>query len=633
MENDRWQNNIIVTVNMERERHKILVIDDEIGTPDSPERTAFLRAVGFYPSTGGKKQVEGYPYTFDFHTGQSEAGGNSVEAVKDAVLRSWPSPDGKRWALVLLDVRFGRDEKFGFTLLRALREDLRFDQDLPVVMLTSEGKGKKDEASKLDATGFFPKADENGKPLWNEEGLRQRVLKFGLIPDDRAESQLAATNTIRLLGRSLPLLKVLREARKYALDLRGNRILYGQTGTGKTELAGYIHCYTGRSGRYVHWFADPANKELMKAELFGWWKKAFHGADSSQAGKIEEAHAGTFFLDEVANLPGDIQMALLQFRKQDAEGQRILSRMGKFPRGKQDEQEARQSIVPADGLLADHRIKMDVLLLTGTNERLEDSAIREKKGFRDDLHRALGTPLECPKLNDRCEDIPELFQAFVQRALKKPNSPAQPFEIEPAVFDLLRERDWSLRGNVADLERIAQYAAQQLGDFDVIRIPSLPPDVLEESKSPKSPVATGGEVKSIDASASVESKPSSAKGDGNSAHGSLTRAELEHLRHRASLLEEAAEATRKEDAATGRKTKYQPTVAVSRLMGNSVSGSNAKRIIKTNILGPIFKPTKKMKNAYGKVGVESIQEWAKSRPVLVALYRYATEEISADEIC
>src|ERR1035437_8262566 len=170
---------------MKQEPHKILVIDDEIGTPDSPERTAFLRAVGYFPSKGGKKPVEDYPYTFDCHTGPSEAGVNSVEAVKDAVLRCWPSPDGMRWALVLLDVRFGKDEKFGFSLLRALREDSRFGHDLPIVMLTSEDEAKRVRADELRANGFLPKADTAGNPQWSRRELEQRVLKYGLIPDDR----------------------------------------------------------------------------------------------------------------------------------------------------------------------------------------------------------------------------------------------------------------------------------------------------------------------------------------------------------------------------------------------------------------------------------------------------------------
>ena len=122
---------------MERERHLVLVIDDQIGKPDSPDRTAFLRAVGYYSKDGSEEPVAGYPYDFEFHTGQANGGDNSVEVVKTAVERRWPDADGRRWALVLLDVRFGDDESFGFTLLRALRDDFKFGKDLPIVMLTS----------------------------------------------------------------------------------------------------------------------------------------------------------------------------------------------------------------------------------------------------------------------------------------------------------------------------------------------------------------------------------------------------------------------------------------------------------------------------------------------------------------
>lgn len=615
---------------MKHESHYILVVDDQIGISGSPEQEDFLDAVDGSPEAKG---ACGYSYKFEFHTGRTGGGTNSIEAVKAAVLSRWPAADGKRWALVLLDVRFGEDDKFGFTLLRALREDSRFGKDLPIVMLTSEGKGKKDEADKLKADGFFPKADESGKPLWSEAGLKDKVLRFGLIPDDRDDSLLNATHTTRLLGRSLALLQLLRDARFYAMEPSGGRILYGETGTGKTELAGYIHCYTNRNGPYVHWFADPASKELMKGELFGWWVDAHDHADQSQAGKIEESQGGTFFLDEVANLPGAIQMAFLQFRKQDSEGWRTLARMGKFPHADAKKKEATKSVVPGARLLADHRIQVDVLLLTGTKENLEDQDVRQKIGFRDDLHNALGTPLHSLSLNDRREDIQELFRAFVQRALVKPGKAAPSFQIEPAVFELLQQRNWSARGNVRDLERIAEYAAQHLGDFHTVRLERLPKDVLKdaEAKPARAPLQSLTDAPA-DVAPSLSEPMQEAPQEKTSAHGALTRAELEHLRHRAQLLEDAAEATRKEDAASGRKIKYQPTVAVSRLMGNAVSGVDAKRIINTNILGPIFSPTKKMENAYGKAGIESIQAWAKSRPVLLALYRYATDEISADQI-
>lgn len=633
MGNPASGNNRSLTQVMKGKPHPILVVDDQIGNPNSSQRTVFLRAVGYYPSTGGKERVEGFPYEFEFHTGQTEAGANSVEAVKAAVLKRWSAADGTRWALVLLDVRFDEasghsDEKFGFTLLRALREDSRFGKDLPIVMLTSEGKGKKDEADKLKADGFFPKADESSTPLWSKGGLKDKVLRFGLVPDDRDDSLLAATNTTRLIGCSLPLLKVLRDARKCGLE-SGDRILYGETGSGKTELAGYIHCYTGRRGPYRHWIADQPNPQLMKTKLFGWWKNAFDGANNPEPGEIEKSHAGTFFLDEVSHLPPEIQTTFLQVRKQDAQGRRILEREGKFPASPADQAKARQSVVKDAELLPDSRIRVDVYLITGTRDNLEDPAVREKKCFRDDLHNALGSPMSCPRLNERRMDIPELFEAFVRRELNRPGRPAREFQVDTETLELLQTRDWSRRGNIRDLERIAKYAAQQLGDFRTVRLDRLPADVLKDAEAKPAKALTDTPA---DVAPSTPGPAHESPEERTSAHGALTRAELEHLRHRAELLEDAAEATRKEDAATGRKTKYQPTVAVSRLMGNPVSGVDAKRIINTNILGPIFSPTKKMENAYGKAGIDSVQAWAKSRPVLVALYRYATDEISADQI-
>ncbi len=623
MEDGGQRDNGFATLNMKRESHYILVVDDQIGISGSPEQEDFLEAVGGSPES---KRADGYPYKFEFHTGGTGGGTNSVEAVKAAVLSRWPAADGKRWALVLLDVRFGGDEKFGFTLLRALREDSRFGKDLPIVMLTSEGKGKKDEADKLKADGFFPKADESGKPLWSEVGLKDKVLRFGLIPDDRNDSLLAATNTTRLIGCSLPLLKVLRDARKCGLE-SGDRILYGETGSGKTELAGYIHCYAGRRGPYRHWIADQPNPQLMKTKLFGWWKSAFDGANNPEPGEIEKSHAGTFFLDEVSHLPPEIQTTFLQVRKQDAQGRRILEREGKFPSSPADQAKARQSVVKEAELLPDSRIRVDVYLITGTRDNLEDPAVREKKCFRDDLHNALGSPMSCPSLNERRMDIPELFEAFVRRELNRPGRPAREFQVDTETLELLQTRDWSRRGNIRDLERIAKYAAQQLGDFRTIRLDRLPADVLKDAEAKPAKALTDTPA---DAAPSTPGPAHESPEEKASAHGALTRAELEHLRNRARLLEEAAEAER-EVSPAGVKTQYRPTVAVSRLMGHKVTTTNAKRIIK-DILGTILNTPDFLVDAYGEKELEDIRAWVKSKPPLVALHRYAIGEIGADEI-
>lgn len=661
--------------NAELEKNIILVIDDEIGVLNDPERTAFLRAVGYYPSEGGKKRVESFPYEFEFHTGQNESGTYSIAAVKAAVLKRWPTYDGKRWALILLDVRFGDHERFGFEILRALREDPRFGLDLPIVMLTSEGDGKKDEADRLRADGFFPKADELGNPLWSKDGLIQRILSCGLITDDRDDTLIERTGNVRLLGRSLPHLLTLREARRYGLD-QTECILYGDSGCGKTELAGYIHCYTVRKGPYIHWFANKSNVDSMKTKLFGKWKTAYTGAERSEPGVIESAHGGTFFLDEVSNLTEEVQTTLLSVRKKNEEGLRGLEREGIFPPSN-GRKEAMDSIVKG-AIPSGFRIMVDVYLLTGTKDNLEDPNKRQRLGFRDDLHNALGEPFYCPNLNERIEDIPVLFEAFVRRLVR-----SSEFIIDPDVIEVLCARDWSKRGHLRDLERIARYCARKLGDFRVIRVDRLPSYVLKDLTSPikgievlanekektvdrglsepevitalpatrdlpppsgvlkessssinDSEILTDEEVKTFDQIPSEAEVISALPVSGDipsSLSGELARADISHILHRAKLIEEAAELTRKVDATTGERTKYQPKLLMSRLMGNEVTGTNAQRFIK-EILQPLFSTKVYMLEAYGEENVRAIREWAESRPILMKLYEYAIDKISADKI-
>jgi DNA-binding NtrC family response regulator len=211
--------------------HQILVIDDQIGAGGG-DQTFFLRSVGYYHhSAGGKELVPGYPYEFSFHTGQDARQLNSVEAVKEVVAARWPDRDGNRWALILLDVRFGDDPEFGFTLLEALRDDQKFKNDLPIVMLTSEDESKRGKAGERQADGFLPKTDEIGqRPLLTRSAFDRQIMENGLISDDRDGSE-------RLIGRSVPFLKTLRDARRYASNPVGARILYGESGSGKSELA------------------------------------------------------------------------------------------------------------------------------------------------------------------------------------------------------------------------------------------------------------------------------------------------------------------------------------------------------------------------------------------------------------
>ena len=604
---------------------RILVIDDQIGA-EGGDRTAFLRCVGYYAAAGGKERVPNCPYEFHFHTGQDSQRRNSVEAVKEAVVAMWPDHGGNQWALVLLDVRFGDDPEFGFTLLQALRDDPRFKSDLPIVMLTSEGEAKRGKAGKRQADGFLPKKDEREqRPLLNREALDRQILENGLIPDDRGGPE-------RLIGKSLSFLKMLREARRYARNPVGSRILYGETGSGKSELASYIHHHTPRRGRpFVTWFADPANAALMKDELFGHWKGAHSEAVGHEPGKIECAHGGTFFLDEVSNLPVEVQKSFFQFRKEDERGWRTITRLGKFPTDSKEAIAARKSKVEGAELLPDHRIKVDVLVITGTKDNLDDPEVREKKGFLPDLHNALGTPIICPPLNTRRRDVPDLFEHFVRSTLKRPGQTEKLFTVERRVFEILARRDWSRRGNVRDLERIAQFAAVQLRDFNVILPNHLPQDVLDDDASQIAAVPEPELFGATDQSKPI-SVPAATLPLDPAQPGALAIAELEHLRRRAELLEHFAEETRKRDKATGLPGRYQPTEAVSRLLGAHISTQNSKRII-GEIVGAILDTPKYLAEAYKGKGLEVLRAWVRDEhPLLVDLFRYSKGELAVDAV-
>lgn len=601
---------------------RILVVDDQIGV-EGDDRAFFLGQVG----AAGRGSAS-YPFEFAFHPGTDGNGRNSVEAVTDAVLAGWPdSTSGCRWALVLLDVRFGAGERFGFTLLEALREHPSLGRDLPIVMLTSEDRYKRATADRLVADGFLPKFDEaTRKPLLSREALFAKVLDHGLIPDLRVDES-------RLIGRSLPFMKMLRQGRAYARKVEGERggaVLYGQSGTGKSELAAYIHQHGPfAKGPFIHWFADPANTELMKDELFGHWKGAHSEARDHRAGKVESAHGGTFFLDEVANLPAELQKAFLKVRKQYRPGWRLITRLGKFPTTPRDARPARESVITGAELdPATHDIGVKVDILTATNEPLEDSNVRQDKGFRDDLHNALGEPIHCPGLNERREDIPELFRHFVAKASGKAEDA---FQIDDAVFAILSNRDWSVRGHVRDLDRIARHAAGRLRDFDTIHAHALPPDVLENRGGQVPPASTTPQPHPAIPIETVAQQTPTAQPEPAFTPGALARADIQHLRRRLELLGHFAEETRRIDPATGQPDRYQLTAIAAALLGSKVSPVNAKRVIRA-ILGDVLDTPKYLVPAYIRAGIDDLRTWVSGRPLLMQLYRYTKDEIKADEI-
>lgn len=445
---------------------RVLVIDDDYGESVALQAD-FVSRVD--PSGRCK---------FSFCSGQMD-GRNSLPKIIETIESGWPpivSPEYESWALVLLDVGFfqtppvGTDREWGFEVLAALRDRW---SELPVVMLTGEDAPKRAQANLGQADGFLPKPSV--ADITSEQAFLSRLYSFGLFSDLR--------EGMRLAGSSLVLLKVLQEARRFACDpLGAGRILYGETGTGKTEIARFIHdemrVLVGRTGEFHSWSAAGANEDITKAALFGHWKGAFTGAENSEPGEIERSHGGTFFLDEVASLTPGAQALFIESRRRDAKLRRLISRMGKFPTRKEaDKKQAEESVVPQpwrDHLQPDHRIAIDVVMLTASNVNLHDEEVADGLGFRRDLLNDLGAPIYLPPLNDRREDIPEIFNQIVHQIVTHLGRAAK--HVDDRVLSDLQGRDWTKK-NVVALRQIAEHAVIAARDFDEILVRHLPPPV------------------------------------------------------------------------------------------------------------------------------------------------------------
>ena len=205
--------------------------------------------------------------------------------------------------------------------------------------------------------------------------------------------------------------------------------LHGESGSGKELVARTLHTFSGRSGPFMVFDASVADAEMVRNDLFGHIKGAFTGATGSREGAFRQAHTGTLFIDEIGELPLDLQPRLL----------RVLETREVTPIG------------------SDKSSRVDVRVITATHRDL--AAMVRTGAFRADLfYRLSVVPIELPSLREIREDIPLIARHLCQQLQLNDR-------ISAAAMAALQSYPWP--GNVRELRNVLERAAVMCGDREI----------------------------------------------------------------------------------------------------------------------------------------------------------------------
>jgi DNA-binding NtrC family response regulator len=339
--------------------------------------------------------------------------------------------------MALLDI-----EMPGMKGLEVLKEIRKRGRDFPVVMITAYGSiDLAVQAMKDGAYDFIPKPFKPGHiALVVQKALeRQRLKREIEVLSEEVDKRYS------LIAGKSPKMSHAIDASKKAAVTKSTVLLLGESGTGKELFARAIHNWSERKDTpFIAINCVGLSRELLESELFGHERGAFTGAHQLKKGKMELAHGGTVFLDEVGDISQELQTKLLRFLQE-----REFERVG--------------GIEP---------IRVDVRIIAATNRNLEDGM---KEGrFRSDLYYRLNVvPILLPPLRERKEDIPALAQHFLERFSKETKKNFA--EITQEALERLLAYNWP--GNVRELANTIERAVV-LGQGPKIHLRDLTPGII-----------------------------------------------------------------------------------------------------------------------------------------------------------
>ena len=262
-------------------------------------------------------------------------------------------------------------------------------------------------------------------PLQYEDLLLKTDSEITLDFDEIDESASPKTGFAGIIGSSSGLRRVLQMVETVAPG-DSTVLLLGETGTGKELIARAIHRHSPRRDRpFVKLNCAAIPTGLLESELFGHERGSFTGAIAQKIGRLELAHHGSLFLDEIGDIPLELQPKLLRVLQE-----REFERLG-----------------------SNRTQKVNVRIVAATHRDLEGMIL--EKQFRSDLYYRLNVfPIYVPPLRERPEDIPLLVQHFVQEATRRMDKTID--TIPPETLEALIRYRWP--GNIRELENIIERA-------------------------------------------------------------------------------------------------------------------------------------------------------------------------------
>jgi len=330
--------------------------------------------------------------------------------------------------------------------MELLQKIVEFDPGIDVILMTGYYSTESAvEAVQKGAADYFPKP-------FSPEKLRQRI---GLIVEDAKRRQRSSTLENELLenfqfegiiGRSPLMLDLFSKIRRVAPHFR-SVLITGPTGAGKELVAKALHQLSGSGKRFVAVNCSSITESLAESELFGHVKGSFTGANQDKVGVFEYADGGTAMLDEIGEMPLQMQAKLLRVL-QNHEVQRVGS--------------------PA-------LTKVDVRVVAATNRDLHEMSRQGK--FREDLYfRLSAIELKVPSLAERPEDMPLLERHFLKAFAAQYNKSVS--GLTRRAQTVLARYPWP--GNIRELQNVIEHGCM-MTESDVIDVRDLPERVQNQS--------------------------------------------------------------------------------------------------------------------------------------------------------